>query len=178
MRPRRPRTGTTAKALALITHTSRADRRAGFRCPRSRRRAGPRGPQPFRSPPRSPSALAIRSGVMGRCVRRAPVASATALATAAAGGPMGGSPMPRALDGSALDLTLDGLRVDRAPHIVGRDVLHEAYGTGFHVDLDLGRVGAEGVIGEDLARPGSEVHGLARRSVVDGEVAPRYALPC
>src|SRR5436190_910212 len=46
-----------------------------------------------------PSARATRSAVMGRRVTRTPAASAMALATAAAGGPMGGSPMPRALKG-------------------------------------------------------------------------------
>src|SRR5439155_6674552 len=46
-----------------------------------------------------PSARATRSAVMGRRVTRTRAASAMALATAAAGGPMGGSPMPRALKG-------------------------------------------------------------------------------
>ena len=37
------------------------------------------------------------------------------------------------------------------------------------VDLDLGRLRAEGEVGEHLALPGLEVHDLAGRRLVDGE---------
>jgi hypothetical protein len=49
--------------------------------------------------------MAIRSGVMGSSVIRAPVASATALAMAAGAGTIGGSPTPRAPKGPAGDGT-------------------------------------------------------------------------
>ncbi len=125
---------------------------------------------------------------------RAPVASSIAFAMAAAGGPMGGSPIPgergrevdpllhdhffheavpEALHRAALDLSLDRLRIDRAADVVGGGVLQHAHLTRLRVDLDFGGVGAEGVVGKDLARSRVEIDGLAGRRVVDAEVAAR-----
>ncbi len=62
--------------------------------------------------PSRPRARATRSAVMGKVVTRTPVASSMALASAAAGGPMGGSPMPRAPNGPNPSPALDHDRLD------------------------------------------------------------------
>ena len=63
-------------------------------------------------PAASDSAVSTRSGVIGSCVRWIPTASAIALAIAGAGGPIGGSPIPRAPERAFPEMALEDDRAD------------------------------------------------------------------